>query len=543
MHSQRWAIAVAIGALVQAGATTNSIEPNRPGGGTSVERFTAVGEPMETTLRRLSAQSGVRLTAARPMQGQRLTLFVTDLTVERFAQDLAQLLTPVKEAPVNWVREREGAWRLDESVNRRRLALSLASEGAGAFKAHIEEQIAWADRQGLQEWAETPPSPKRNFLTKQLSNALFLKHVGEAGRADFMQGKPLIAQIGALPNAMKDVFRERLGSQSGLADLPAEEKDRYSYVYLFGNSPTSPRGGVLWISLVLPKGVMGSRFGEFHMPRQEVNASMIGGVEVPQADPNDTSPRATFNLSPKPETPAGVSVRCDLNQILFAIAQAYGVDVIADGYLRPQGHIAANKVLKDYPRDSLLRFVCALWGCSFRVVGPQESPTILVRAHHWYLEDAADVPEAIVVEQRGKLGPGTKPRLQDLVTLAELSQAQVHKLVESGVCPGASGLIRPGWYEDGSSARPWLQFYGRLSPQLQRQGQAQDGLRLGDAPSNLVKERLGVALLAGFGVIDEAKWPDVRVAFAAHPDAGAVEIRVSLPAGVTRTILIRPAKP
>jgi hypothetical protein len=93
------------------------------------------------------------------------------------------------------------------------------------------------------------------------------------------------------------------------------------------------------------------------------------------------------------------------------------------------------------------------------------------------------------------LGAGQSPKLVDLLRLAELSTAQVYKLVETGVCPAAAGLVLPGFYDEASS-KPLLQFFNRLPDSLQKRAQSPDGLPLRVAPPGLVTRWLFAALAA-----------------------------------------------
>jgi hypothetical protein len=115
------------------------------------------------------------------------------------------------------------------------------------------------------------------------------------------------------------------------------------------------------------------------------------------------------------------------------------------------------------------------------------------------------VPQPLVDEFCARLGPDRGPALADLLRLAELSKAQVHKLIESGICPGATGVVKPAWYIE-TGVKPCLQFFSRLPAALQARAQSPGGLPLREAPPELVERWLQTTLVAEAG----APSPELR---------------------------------
>src|SRR5262249_22244640 len=120
----------------------------------------------------------------------------------------------------------------------------------------------------------------------------------------------------------------------------------------------------------------------------------------------------------------------------------------------------------------------------------------------------------------------------DLTAIAELSSAQVHKLVECGVCPAAEGVVQPEWYDEGSGARPWLRLFRRLSRQQQERVLSPRGLRLGEAAPEAVDEFLTTALTVQFGSAEKEDRADL--VFSIQPGASqkpVLQLSVLRPGG------------
>jgi len=499
------------------------------------------GVALKDVLAFLSAHSGVRLTAARSLTEQRVTLYLKETTLAEVTEGLAALLGVEPDAPVVWRREGDG-WRLEESANRRAYATRVLEERQAAFPRYVEERVAWARGPGAEEWARNPQGIPRFHLLTALVVARLLDHMGPEGRAALLGGRPLPFRIGELPAELRALCRERVATQSGLSNAPPEELDRYAYVLLFGPDPISPLGDRLWLTAVVPTGVMGSRFSVFSQPNRSLHPTSPGALDFFPRYPNDDSPRVTFTLARDPALAPGQFVWRDLDALLTAIARDADCRLFSDGYLRPRAIVPANRAFRDQPLNSVLTFMGHLWATQHRLVTDGGRRTLFVRARFWPLEDAAALPEAAVRDLAGRLGPDRKATLADLAALAELAPAQVHKLIESGRCPAADGMIRPGWFEEGSSLRPWLRFYRRL-PAASRQAVLREGLRLSEAPGALVREHLPVALVAGHGVIDPARWGEIRFRIEAPPEGGVFRFHFHLPGGVQRTSVIRSARP
>lgn len=475
-----------------------------------------MGEPLETSLPVIGKQYQVRLTAAPPMKGQRVTVYAKEAPLELLARGLTELLSSSAEERVSWSRGEQGEWTLDETVARRRLADRLREQSLTSYRTLLENEATWAGQQGNPAIDAARAALPRPFLHQRVTHALLLDSLGKDGRDRLFAGAPCTLTVGDLAPVLRDLVRERLTLQHRLA-APAEELDRYRLVYVIGREPERPRSFCLFVSVILPGKGVGIRYGELGMSDPWALPAVYGLFELLPPPPGDRSRRVSLVLTPERGADPKSTVLRNLNQVLEVLARECGLNVIADGYLRPPREYPVNFAVQEVPLHTLLRQLLSPYGCRWRFLDAEER-TLLIRAEDWWAEDLMDVSEAVVADFGSKLGPGKMPALSDLLRLAELPRAQVHKLIETGICPAADGIILQGWNDGASPVTPWLRFYKRLQPALQARARSPEGLPLKDVPPELVEKWLTVPLVAGIGAITPAEQADL--AFSILPNGG-----------------------
>lgn len=489
--------------------------------------FVVKGMALRTALPQVAAHYQVPLRASRTLEPQRVTLIARDLDLTTMAEALEALLSPNDEAPVFWAR-RDGRWSLEESVQRQELRGRLPATDVEQYREFLKERLQWLRAEGLPKLKETPrDSPIYGAMNDRCTPLMLLENVGERGREALLHGAPLISKIGDLPAPLSERWRELLTlHQPRLAGLAPEQLDQYSIVLLLSRNPTDPKGARLMFSMVTPTGFNGFRFSLLSMPGALRPASIGAPFNLPRADPEDPSPRVTMKLNPAVEGKQSRRTERSLDDLLEELSRQAGVSVVADGYLRARMQFPVGLQVEDYPLLQLAQSIGRVWGCDVKWLAAQR--TLLVRARAWWLEDQADVPDEVIRGFGAALGAGQSPKLADLLRLAELSNAQVYKLVESGVCPAAAGLVLPGFYDEANS-KPLLQFFNRLPEALQKRSQSPEGLLLRDVPSALVEQWL-FAPLAAHGATTPALLTELRFYLrevpGRKPDSTAVEVGV-----------------
>jgi hypothetical protein len=440
---------------------------------------------------RVSKEYGVALRAEGALKQQRVTLFLQDTDLDTFAQSLSDLLTPDPKAPVIWNRK-EKSWTLTESLNRRRLIERLQNHDLDEYRRHLESEVAWLRSDDEREAKGEPrevsqgdPGTLQLIRDTRIAHARLLDWLGAEGREKLLAGEPVAVPVGSMPPALKKSYyaylRQTLASIAGLTD---DAIDRYRVAYLLTRCPTGNRFTRLVESIIIPEGYVRSRGGELRMSQATPPAFWETSFSLPPVDPTDPSRRISLTLGAAPEARPGAKVRRNLNELLEEVVVGTGIEVIADGYLRSSLQIPANFQVRNYPIGQLLDHLSRFWDCEWQFVGEGEK-TVQLRARSWWLEDAADIPEPLLNELQTRLTRKKLPELTDLLKLAELSKAQLHKLIEAGYCPDAAGIVRPGVYDE-TGAKPLLQFFNRLSAPLQAKVQSVEGLKLGEAPPDLV---------------------------------------------------------
>lgn len=459
----------------------------------------AAGEALESLLPRVAAEYGIGLSTARDLRGQRVTLFLRSADPDLLTGTLKELLSAGPEAPVLWTRAGKDAWHLEQSARRRDLAKRLQSADLEAFRKRMDEVIDWAKRDGERELEQASDPLRRMSAQARLTIALLVSGLGDAGRERLLAGAPLVIRPGDAPSPLREHLREYLANGSRLQAVPAEELDRYALVFLLARDPADPLGANLIESRVEPGGFLWARHsGALKVPHELHNPLIQDTFRLPPPDPSDTSRRVSLNLTPAPEAMPGAVIGRNLDELLQALSLGSDLNFAADGYLRTRVLFPANLQVRDYPLKQLLDRLTRIWDCNWRFRA-SDSKTVLVRARGWWLEDQADVPQAQVEELQSGLGPGKSPVLADLLRFAELSKPQAHKLVETGLCPGAYGIVKPMWY-DAAGVKPCLQFFNRLPKPQQARAQSKEGLPLREAPE-LVEMWLGATLAAQVGAV------------------------------------------
>jgi hypothetical protein len=332
-----------------------------------------------------------------------------------------------------------------------------------------------------------------------------LEAAGPEKHKRLLAGEPVVLRLGETPGATRQFLIEYLQKTAGLAGEPREEVERYWVVFTLGRVTGDSRGAHLVWSLVHPAGnAFRRRSNVVSIPHPWSMPGLLGAdstftFSLLPTHPDDPTPRVSLNLTPEPAARPGATVPRTLDQVLETLAEGAGLRVFADGYLRPAVKFQANMQLKKCALGALQDSLGTLWGFEWKLTG-EDPKTLLIRARAWWMEDEADVPQPLLEELRAALGPGKSPALEDLIRFAELTDAQAHKLVGSGICPGASGVVAPAWL-DGTGIKPCLRFLGRLPEPLRKQALSPQGLPLREAPPQLVQQALGSTLVAACGAV------------------------------------------
>ncbi|MGV3720710.1 MAG: hypothetical protein ACO1SX_07345, partial [Actinomycetota bacterium] len=324
--------------------------------------------------------------------------------------------------------------------------------------------------------------------------------IGTEGRESLLHGEPLIVRFKEAKQPMREHLREYLTNRFvRLRGLPNEQMDEHAFVYLIARNPYNARGTLLFESTISPAGRVPARHSKLAMRGGWATLLQSERFSLKPADPDDPSRRVTLNLAPAPDDKSAPYVLRNLDQLLTTVGDAAGLNIIADGYLRPPQAITPNLLVKDYPLNQLLDRLAEVFVCEWRYQDAREK-CVLMRARNWWMEDASNIPEPLCSDLRRKFAKGARPQLTDLLQFAELDNHQVHKLMETGECPGAAGVVQTMWYEE-AGVRECLRFFSRLPKALKERAQSPNGLSVREAPPSLVSERLYSTLVAHVGSI------------------------------------------
>jgi hypothetical protein len=444
-----------------------------------------VGSPLLSVLSELGESYNVRLSAVPSLQSQRVSLFARQERLEVLAKGLVELLSPAPDAGVSWREVRPGEWRLSESLNRRRLRQSLQNAELAAFEAYLSE-LSERARQA----AETNETEilTDNVEQRRLAEGLLLDAMGPEARHAVVHGGWWARRIGDLDDLARRNLVEELGrTYSGGR---GQFETNWIVIYRY-RDPLSPGRLRLNRSLILPTGRSGARgtMQQWQGVRRTPLPFMVW--QPPRTDP-DEHPQVSLNLTPDAEARAEDRRPWVLDALLERVAAASGCTIVADGYRRELRVFPANLRLDSFPLEPLLGSLTRLWGCDWWYLSGSSSQ-VLVRAHAWWAEDAADLPDEVFQRLETAFSGEHPLDLPNLLTFAELSDAQALRLISGGVTPGAVGLLNPWFLEEGNGKR-CLQFFNRLSPPLQQAALSQDGLPLDQVPPALVDQWLGLLL-------------------------------------------------
>jgi len=466
-----------------------------------------VGSPLQITgvalrsaLPELEKRYGVRLAAGASLQNQRVTILGAPIGVERSKRALKDLLSAGPEATVFWAKETGDVWRLEEDKNRKDLAKRLRDADQQAFREHLNGQLRWAREEGPKELG-TLPASLRGGLIHKLMPLRILGGLTAAELSQFLDGEPLALTLGELrQQGLGEYLPEWTVTRSVfLKDAP--NSDTWRVVFMRERNPADPQSGGVTLSLVEPRGFVGSVISVLRQPHPHPGTTPLTALLDPSAPaPQARGRQVTVNLTPAPGELGGKRVTRTLDEVLGALSSQLALSIVADGYLRAPLDLPANFELKQFPLEALLDRVALAWNCDWHYF-ENDKNCLIFRARHWWLEDASDVPQPLLDELTKRLGKGKTANLDDLGLLATLSDAQVYKLVnETKHLPAAVGLLPAGVYT-GTGAKPCLQFYGQLPAELRKRVRSTEGLPLAEVDSTLVMRYLHRTLAMWVGAV------------------------------------------
>ena len=480
-------------------------------GSTPAGRFPAIGpvvtvsahgEPLSRVFSRLSGQVGLTLKASRELERQRVSLFVRDYPLASLCNGLAELLEAEPGAGVLWVREARSSpqtWVLYPSARRRLWMEERRNWGTVVQRRWLEQKAAEFQRIGREELdAATEPRERRRHLDRFMERGL--AHVlGDSGREQLLAGEIVLLRFGDLMDRGLPELREWLrftGERGGQENLPEEELREYILGLVNASHPTRPEATRARYFYQRPGGGPPPAMGELLKIPHVVNV-FFNEVDFTAPPPGAPVPpqaaRVTFLLRDAPKARPGETASIPLEAWLERLAAATGRPIIADGYLRPPATIRAHCPVKDYPLDAMLHQMALRWNLSWRFQ-PGERGALLLRDRVWWLQDAADVPDATLEELRARrVRSGGTFTLDDLAFVSTLDRPQLVKLCESDLFPEARLLS--SHYEMVDGLHGLLRFYHFLPEALKATARTDTGLALPATPPDLVRRHLRFTLI------------------------------------------------
>ncbi len=500
-----------------------------PSGG-EPSHVTLYGRPLTEALPTLSKIYGVKLKAEGELANQRVTVVGQDFELGTLARGLETLLSVNESARVDWHRKTSG-WILRENFNRRVLASELRSQRLAAFAEHLDGELHWLEEVRKIPADKLVPSKIINGLLipgnipspRRKAEATLLEAIGVDGRAKLLTGQPVVLRIADGPEVGRGDLINLLTVSTRQQTNHRLEDFRIT-VMLAGN-PADAQNTYLVRSLVSPDGETQGRFSMLRMKGARRTPFIGPPFRLPGRNAQDGSKTVRFSIPPLPSGARDRTYRwLNLDTCLALLQRQTKLRFIADGYIRPCRAFVPTVEARDLPIEQLLTILVRQWNCDWQWLDPTKS-TVLVRSRSWWTEDVADVPDSLLSKYRQRLSENKQGSLSDLLELAELNFGQVHKLVESGLCPQASGVVVPAFYEL-TGPKPCLQFYNRLPEPLKARVREPEGLPLAEAPRALVEEWLGPTLITHVGAITRQERERVALYLApTSPEAATYEGR------------------
>ncbi len=460
----------------------------------------SLGGTLESLLRQASTAYGVRLSTSADLARQRVTVVTQDVKLEQVARGLERLLFAEPDGPVLWMKLAEGrGWRLEQSRNRRERIAALANLDQLLFARHVEQEARWVKERGLKELETAPAGTRKALLHQRVAHTAIVQALQPAEQKRLMTGETLVRRIGDLPphagSEVRGWLRAVSQSYAGASDAALDD---YQIVLSRVRGGLRPLGG-LTLALVTRKGLTQVRMAILQVPER-----LFATRSPAPAAAADERP-VTVQLAQKP--PDGKPVKRTLDELLPLLADQARLNIIADGYLRPSLELPTPLEFREVPLNRVLDRLAGMWDCEWQFLDAEKT-TVLIRAKYWWLEDQADIPDELLARFRKDLGGESRASLDDLAALADLREVQLRKLLDTGICPAAAGLLVAG-HEDGTGAPACLRFYRRLPDPQKAQVTSERGLPLSQADPQLVRAYLGRTLLAWVGAVDEEKQRDL----------------------------------
>lgn len=460
-----------------------------------------LGEPLATALPRVGSAMGEQFRARGSIRAQRVSMVGRGVAGDLVRDSLKEMLS-APDAPVVWSADAE-VWSLSSSLRRDRLAASLADRDLELYQRHLDKEVAWLKSEGRRRVAAAPPEERR-YWSDRVATAALLDYLGDGGRHSLLSGEPVSLRIGALPPGLRELLREYVRQQTPHPpNTPGEVLDGYSLGLILARDPYDAAGTHLVESYINPSGRVWARAGVLTIPGRHVPVMVRRELRFTPPDPSDKSRRVTVRFPSAPPGDASRSTKMNLDQVLALIADSTGCTLISDGYLRPAIAIDGGLALRDYPLHQLLRQVVDTWDCDWRSM-PGYNSCFLVRARSWWLEDRADIPQTQLQWLTPAFQQGKSPTLVDLLRLAELSNAQLHKLTDLRATPGSAGLVTP-LFNDEANGKALLQFFSRLPSEQQKRALSSEGLPLNEVAPDLVHRWLRRGLIV-WGAATQEAW-------------------------------------
>jgi hypothetical protein len=486
-----------------------------PLSGTKVT-VSAKARPLGKVLEELSTHSGVTLRCGDPeLARQRVTVFVRDVELREFCEGLRELLSIPNEAPVLWTNRRfEGrdSLTLVQSHRRRVWAEAQRLAELEPHRQLLEHEAEMARRLGRSELAAAESDIQRKTKLQDFVRRNLLEQIGPDGRQRLLMQEPVLRTVGELVDGGLPEVVEWLQSAAGQGHLSSGELQSYIVGLVHLENPTNARRSGVSLFLRPPGGGQVFSTGPIvSLPGIiDFRFENVSFIRPPTSEGRDNSV-LSFSLADPDNAPTSENVALSFDDLLEKLAEATGLPIYSDGYLRKPAVVRPGARVQNYPLEAFLEHIAMRWQISWRRrSGVAEG--YLLRSNAWWQEDAADVDnEALAELTRRRERSGGTLTLEDLAYVAATqAPRRAHRLAETERFPELKLLGEPDITAGGLPA--FLRFYHHLSEAQKRAARSEQGLQLAQVSPGLLEQELLRALIVFGGATPVPEsWRDMIV--------------------------------